>query len=371
MAFLAGFQRRKPIKYGATRPSASLASLPKLFVVNNDADIGAELITRKLAVTLADGLTQVPYGSHSFVSSGGLATFTIRAKFDLSSSAAQGDVLGYLYYDRTASDQANRSGVHDSNCQFFLPLEEDPAGSQPQFLDWRGNYNGSIPSSAASLITAQIAKGLRIDCTLGRVNLGPIATLDGAQTATLSAVMKRLSAQPHGPVVARGNFGINCDNGIFTSVGSGTGVFTLPSNDAWHQYDIVFDGTQATDATRCKLYIDGVLQTALSFVGTIPASIPSNSSSFTIASFAAPTTSDYDDTLLTLTAESAARVAYRYQDQFNNSATFTLGAEETLTTAFVTGGLFRRASLVGEIQRLTTGLFRRGNIIGDMERLAA
>jgi hypothetical protein len=161
------------------------------------------------------------------------------------------------------------------------------------------------------------------------VNLGPIATLDGAQTATLSAVMKRLSAQPHGPVVARGNFGMNCDNGLFTSVGSGTGVFTPPSNDAWHQYDLVFDGTQATNATRCKLYIDGVLQTALSFVGSVPASIPADSSSFTIASFSSPTTSDYDDTLLTLTAESAARVAYRYQDQFNNAATFTLGAEES------------------------------------------
>jgi hypothetical protein len=219
--------------------------------------------------------------------------------------------------------------VHDSNCLFYLPLEEDPAGSQPQFLDWRGNYNGSVPSSAASLIAAQVANGLRINSTLGRVNLGSIGTLDGAQAATLSAVMKRLSAQSHGPVVARGNFGINCDNGLFPGVGGGTGVFTPPSDDAWHEYDLVYDGTQATNATRCKLYIDGVLQTAVSFVGTIPASIPADGSSFTIASFGSPTTSDYDETLLTLSAESAARVAYRYQNQFNNAATFTLGAEES------------------------------------------
>jgi hypothetical protein len=39
--------------------------------------------------------------------------------------------------------------------------------------------------------------------------------------------------------------------------------------------------------------------------------------------------------LLTLTAESAARVAYRYQDQFNNAATFTLGAEETVAFRLV------------------------------------
>jgi hypothetical protein len=105
MTFLAGFSKRKAIKYGSQRPSSSLTAFPKLLVVSNDADIGAELTSRKLAVTLADGTTQVPYGSHSFVSSGGLATFTIRAKFDLNSAANQGDVLGYLYYDHTASDQ--------------------------------------------------------------------------------------------------------------------------------------------------------------------------------------------------------------------------------------------------------------------------
>jgi hypothetical protein len=80
-------------------------------------------------VTLADGTTQVPYGSHSFVSSGGLATFTIRAKFDLSSAANQGDVLGYLYYDHTASDQANRSGVLDSNFKLFCPWRKTPAAA--------------------------------------------------------------------------------------------------------------------------------------------------------------------------------------------------------------------------------------------------
>ena len=49
------------------------------------------------------------------------------------------------------------------------------------------------------------------------------------------------------------------------------------SDDLWHQVAIVYDGTKSTNATRLKIYIDGVEET-LAFTGTIPATIADLSS---------------------------------------------------------------------------------------------
>jgi hypothetical protein len=48
---------------------------------------------------------------------------------------------------------------------------------------------------------------------------------------------------------------------------------TLISQGTWHSLAMVYDGSQADNATRLKLYVDGVL-VSLSFVGTIPATGP-------------------------------------------------------------------------------------------------
>jgi hypothetical protein len=48
------------------------------------------------------------------------------------------------------------------------------------------------------------------------------------------------------------------------------GAFTLTSDDAWHNYVVVFDGAGAANADRLKIYKDGIPQ-VLSFTGTIPA----------------------------------------------------------------------------------------------------
>jgi len=49
------------------------------------------------------------------------------------------------------------------------------------------------------------------------------------------------------------------------------------SDNLWHQVAIVYDGTKSTNATRLKIYIDGVEET-LAFTGTIPATIADLSS---------------------------------------------------------------------------------------------
>ena len=49
------------------------------------------------------------------------------------------------------------------------------------------------------------------------------------------------------------------------------------SLNAWHNVCMVYDGTQAGNSTRLKIYIDGVQDTGVTYAGTIPASMPSGS----------------------------------------------------------------------------------------------
>ena len=52
------------------------------------------------------------------------------------------------------------------------------------------------------------------------------------------------------------------------------GASTDPGTDTWFYYTGTFDGTQSTNITKTKLYING-LQRVLSFNGTQPTSLPS------------------------------------------------------------------------------------------------
>lgn len=53
------------------------------------------------------------------------------------------------------------------------------------------------------------------------------------------------------------------------------GEWIAPSNfsGAWHHYGVVYLGTESTNATRLKLYVDGVQITFTGFTGTIPATV--------------------------------------------------------------------------------------------------
>jgi hypothetical protein len=217
-------------------------------------------------------------------------------------------------------------------------LEEDPSGSAPQIIDWTGNNNGTIAQGAV-LITSQVAHGIQVTTTFStsHCDCGAITALDGAQQATITGLVYRPSpSTSNGAWVGRdsssgsGRFGfVGSDNNLYALIGSAGGFIAHTAVDAWHQYDFVFDGTLSGDANRVKLFLDGVQQ-SLSFFGSIPSALPSASSAkFHIASGLDPGNQSYDEVTLATTARSAAWIAFNYQDQFNNAATFTLGDEES------------------------------------------
>lgn len=72
------------------------------------------------------------------------------------------------------------------------------------------------------------------------------------------------------------------DNRIYCAISNGSNAFgsSLQNVTGWHHCVMAYDGSQATNATRLKLFFDGIDQT-LTFFGTIPATLSSNASNET------------------------------------------------------------------------------------------
>lgn len=113
------------------------------------------------------------------------------------------------------------------------------------------------------------------------VTLGDITELNLATTFTISFWAKvSLPVATSGAVFQkytgskeRTAVNFNPISGIVVNLANGSnsyGRVVPPSDNAWHHYVAVYNGSGATNADKLKLYRDGLLQ-SLTFSGTIPA----------------------------------------------------------------------------------------------------
>lgn len=336
MPFLSGWNYRKAIKYGTTKPGSNLTSFPTLLKIVADTDIGAVLSSRKFAVTDTDGTTQLAYGNYNdFAVPGGSCTFTLRFKQTLSSSAATGDVIGYLYYDQSQTDQANRAGVCGSELLAFWPMEEDPSGSAPQIVDWAGNNNATSYGTWTSgqLVSAEVVKGLNFDGSTDAQRFSGVAIGTDWTVMTWS---QQTTAGVNGTILDVGNARVRFKNGVFNYIitniveySAGTSNSTtmnhlaVSKDETGNTLDFYFNGsgdgnyTSVTDAGSATVSNIGAFDFAggpFEFLGGI-----------------------LDELQLWSPRRSADWIAYAYQNDKNNSDTVTLGTQETAPAG---GGLW-------------------------------
>lgn len=77
---------------------------------------------------------------------------------------------------------------------------------------------------------------------------------------------------------------VNLDSSNYMTLeidNSSVGVYLYGTSTAWTHNVFVFDGTQATNATRLTYYLNGVL-TGLGFGGTIPATLTDDANAITV-----------------------------------------------------------------------------------------
>ena len=117
------------------------------------------------------------------------------------------------------------------------------------------------------------------------IDCGDINAMDGASQLTMSAWMKRFASDDIVVVEKstdnndRVGLHLGSDGKIYYIMSTGSGIthgsVALAGTD-WNYVVGVFDGSLADNASRLKIYVNGVLQT-LAFSGTIPATTPSSS----------------------------------------------------------------------------------------------
>jgi hypothetical protein len=233
-----------------------------------------------------------------------------------------------------ALDQSHPSSTWDSNYQLVQHL---PDGSSLSVNDSTGiNTPTNVSTTAA---TGKIDGGANF-------NNGSIQYIDDTNTinattvtaATLEAWVKNVGA-------GNSNLGIlgwwDGSQGLYMEVQGGVtilgalagsassnGQYTTSTASFTH-VALVYDGSQSTDATKLKLYVNGLPQT-LSSLGSIPTAINVSSSAHLYTG--RTTISDtwngvIDETRVSLSARSPSWIYTEYNNQSSPSTFYAVGAE--------------------------------------------
>ncbi|MBF0102777.1 MAG: hypothetical protein HQK77_17890, partial [Desulfobacterales bacterium] len=132
------------------------------------------------------------------------------------------------------------------------------------------------------------ANGLNFDGTNDIIDVGDVSVFNSVTQYTVEAWVKFDTFANWGTVFAKRTgdgdrpvmlqcYGTSGQLGVAVNSGYGRTSTSLSTN-TWYHIAIVYDGAQATDVTRLKLYIDGTLQVFLT-LGTVPASTPATTGS--------------------------------------------------------------------------------------------
>lgn len=107
--------------------------------------------------------------------------------------------------------------------------------------------------------------------------------------------------------------------------------------NTWNQVAFVYDGTQADNAGRLKVYVNGAL-TSVTYSGTIPASLTSASSTVKIGKFGGTVTRYFNGIIDDVHIYNTARTATQVSNDYNNAYTIANTAVGTITpsTSFAT-----------------------------------
>ena len=186
--------------------------------------------------------------------------------------------------------------VYAANLQLYWPLNDasNPAIAAPSLGT---AYTGSIVNG--TYVTGGWANGSS-GCTIpgkslqfstGSVSAGNVTALNGASKFTMEAWVKFNATTPWSTIFYRSGgatnriaFTTNASNGLHVVVANGQANYANSASNIitpgqWYHVAIVYDGTQATDAGKLKLFVNGQPQ-PLTFSNGYP--VPAAVSSGTV-----------------------------------------------------------------------------------------
>ena len=133
-------------------------------------------------------------------------------------------------------------------------------------------------------------KSVAFDGVDDYIDCGDLSYMDGVTQLTMTGWVKRLESndrvtfEKSTGVNDRVGLNLDVDGVLYANVGTGSGgawAYASLSGTDWNHIAMVYDGTQADNATRLNLYINGVKQSS-NYGNTIPATTASTSGTFKI-----------------------------------------------------------------------------------------
>jgi hypothetical protein len=271
-----------------------------------------------------------------------------------------------MYWGKTGVfSKSNPTRVFDTANGFagVWHLNEDPFAGGAIILDRTAFANNGTPNG--TMITADnvegvVGKALDFDGGDDYITFGDINAIDGVTKLTVSSWFKHSTLVDYASVISKMGAATDgwqmnemgapeqADDMFLTTRNAGDAVSqdgrttnNCISTGVWKYGVMVFDGTQSTNSTRLKFYLDGTAQT-LTFRGTIPASMPSTAAPVQIAkdNFEAIYISGIvDESIIAKTNRSADWIKLCYETQRQSP-----GATITDVEAFRPVSLFTTAA---------------------------
>lgn len=191
------------------------------------------------------------------------------------------------HFHSPGSNQINRShGLAARLIAAHIPVPQ-LAGSNT-IPDGIGHHPGEA-SGGVGTYASQYGVVPTFDASDDTINMGTIADWNGKTYGTLVGAMYRASTSvtcgfggangnSAATVGSRFSFAWLHDGNLYFSVnnaGSATYGFLSLNTTGWQHVAAIYDGSQSTNATKLRLYLNGVAQSP-SYNGTIPTSYSAN-----------------------------------------------------------------------------------------------
>lgn len=198
--------------------------------------------------------------------------------------------LGQSDEVNTGASQAQGTGRLDSGLAGYWKMDDGSGGNA---ADASTNGNTGILNGDTTWGTGQIAGAASFDGTGDYIDVGDMPSAEGKSQLTMSAWVKPNALGDYKPFFTKQqdlNNDMSLLSGATGDISQSAVIFVVrnASNSygttsagqlvvgTWTHIVGVFDGTQTGNASRLKIYINGVQQT-LTFTGTVPATTPSSS----------------------------------------------------------------------------------------------
>jgi hypothetical protein len=365
---------RKKITIDRTRVAATQTNFPVLINLATDADLAssAQANGNDILFTSSDGTTKLNHEIEKFtVSNGGLIAWV---RIPSLSSTTNTDL--YMYFNNSgAANQQNAAGVWDTNFKGVWHLKEDPSGTAPQMRDSTSNANHGTSGgtmTTSDQVAAKINGGLDFDGSNDYVSTNYVQT---AVTAyTIEAWINTSTTSLQTVIVHdRGSF-LNNGAGLSLTLsiggtypGSGNGAAgdvaygvdsnniyigrystTTVNNNNWHHLVGVWTAPSGTaiDPAQFSIYIDGnVAATTAETTGS--ATSPLTGLNGTQIARHQPwgtyLPGILDEIRISNSTRPATWILTEYRNQNSPSTFYTVGAKETLPSAYAPFGTIASA----------------------------